>query len=216
MAEASVQRPAARRDPAHKVEDAVVSRPRKPTRDQLAAARGKKVPDVIRADLDVLLCGINPGLYSGAVGHHFARPGNRLWRALHLAGFTPRVLSAFEEHELLEYGIGITNLVNRATATAAEVSPDELENGGRRLVRKVRRLGPRSVAFLGIGAYRLAFGRPKAAIGQIEGGTAGARAWLLPNPSGLNAHYQIDDLARAYGELRRALDLPDRRNSTNC
>ena len=190
--------------------------PWKPTKQELAAARGRKVPDVVGEGLDVLLCGINPGLYSGAVGHHFARPGNRLWRALHLAGFTPRVLSAFEEHELLEYGVGITNLVNRATATAAEVSPKELESGGRTLVAKVRALAPRCVAFLGIGAYRMAFGRPAAVIGEIEGGIAGARAWLLPNPSGLNAHYQIDDLARAYGELRRALELPDRRNSTNC
>jgi TDG/mug DNA glycosylase family protein len=176
----------------------------RPTKEQLAAAEGVKVPDVIDHGLDVLFCGINPGLYSGAVQHHFARPGNRFWPTLHASGFTPRQLGPFEEHELLTYGLGITNLVRRATATADRLHNDELRAGARALRRKVGRYKPRRVAFLGLTAYRVAFNKKSATIGRQEHTVAGAQVWLLPNPSGLNAHYQLPDLAIVFGELRAA------------
>jgi TDG/mug DNA glycosylase family protein len=182
----------------------MVDEPWRPTRDQIAAARGKSVPDVIGPHLRVLFVGINPGLYSGAVGHHFARPGNRFWKALHGAGFTDRVLSPFEEHELLAADIGITNLVDRATAMAHELESDELRRGVVRLVVKVEKHRPLFVAFLGLTAYRTAFGRTGATMGSQEEDVAASRVWLLPNPSGLNAHYQVPDLVRAFAELRRA------------
>jgi TDG/mug DNA glycosylase family protein len=178
--------------------------PWRPTKEHLAAAEGGQVPDVIDHGLDVLFCGINPGLYSGAVQHHFARPGNRFWKTLHAAGFTPRILGPFEEHELLEYGLGITNLVGRATATADRLHNDELRAGARSLRRKVARYKPRWVAFLGLTAYRVAFERKSATVGPQDEMVAGARVWLLPNPSGLNAHYQLPDLAVVFGELRTA------------
>jgi TDG/mug DNA glycosylase family protein len=183
---------------------AMAGQPWRPTREQIAAARGTSVPDVIRSDLRVLFVGINPGLYSGAVGHHFARPGNRFWKTLHGAGFTDRLLSSFEEHELVATGMGITNLVDRATAVAHELEPGELRRGVVRLVAKVERHRPRFVAFLGLTAYRTAFGRAGATVGPQEESLAGSRVWLLPNPSGLNAHYQVPDLVRAFAELRRA------------
>ena len=176
----------------------------RPTRDQIAAARGKEVPDVIAPGLDVLLCGINPGLYSGAVGHHFARPGNRFWKALEGSGFTHRVLSPFEERELLQGGLGITNLVERATAGAGELTVEELREGAGHLERKIRRFRPRFVAFLGLSAYRTAFQRHAAVPGPQEDALRGSHVWLLPNPSGVNAHYQLPELARLFGELRRA------------
>jgi TDG/mug DNA glycosylase family protein len=156
--------------------------------------------------LKVLFAGINPGLYTAAVGHHFARPGNRFWPALHQAGFTDRLLSPFEERQLLEAGYGITNLVNRATAAADELSPAELAGGGRALEEKVRRFRPRIVAVLGISAYRSAFGRPKAKLGRQPEGLAGADLWVLPNPSGLNAHYRQEDFARLFREVRLAAE----------
>lgn len=181
----------------------------KPTRDDLLAARNKLVPDVIAHGLRVLFCGINPGLYTAAVGHHFARPGNRFWPTLHAAGFTPRLLAAAEERDLLPLGFGITNVVRRATATADELTPAEFVAGGKALVRKVRRYRPRFLAVLGIGAYRTAFARPKAALGLQPGAIGETQVWVLPNPSGLNAHYQIGELARVFRELRdRALSLP--------
>lgn len=154
----------------------------------------------------MLFCGINPGLYSGAVGHHFARPGNRFWPALHAAGFTDRQLSPHEERELLEYGYGITNFVERATATAAELSTQELVAGRRVLEDKVRRYRPNYVAILGLGAFRKAFERPDATPGPRPETMASAQLWLLPNPSGLNAHYQLPDLADLFRELRVAAD----------
>jgi double-stranded uracil-DNA glycosylase len=180
----------------------------RPTRDQIRAAEGSTVPDVVAPDLSVLFVGINPGLYSGAVGHHFARPGNRFWKALHLAGFTDRVLSPFEEHELLGYGVGVTNLVERATAGADEVSAEELRRGAGRLERKVCRHRPAFVAFLGLGAFRTVFARSDAEVGPQRDQVCGSRVWLLPNPSGLNAHYQVGDLARVFSELRRAAIRP--------
>jgi TDG/mug DNA glycosylase family protein len=155
--------------------------------------------------LDVLFCGINPGLYSGATGHHFARPGNRFWPTLHQAGFTPRQLRPDEERELLRLGIGITNIVTRTTATAAELTTDELRAGARRLEALVRRHRPRSVAALGVTAYRTAFGRPKAQVGPQPERLAGSVLWVLPNPSGLNAHYQLPALVEVFAELRQAL-----------
>jgi double-stranded uracil-DNA glycosylase len=181
--------------------------PWKPTRAQIAAANGKRVPDVIAPGLAVLFCGINPGLYSGAVRHHFARPGNRFWPALHRAGFTGRVLTAFEERELLACGLGITNLVERATAAADELSGDELQAGAARLARKVRRLRPRFVAFLGVTAYRTAFDRPRARLGRQAETLESAAVWVLPNPSGLNAHFQIAGLARLFADLRKAAGM---------
>lgn len=178
--------------------------PRRPTKAQLAAAEGRRVADVIAPRLAVLFCGINPGLYSGAVGHHFARPGNRFWKALHLAGLTDRALSPFEEREFLAFRLGVTNLVNRATATAAALSREELRGGARVLERKVRRHRPACVAFVGLGAYRVAFGRPGARIGQQQERIAAARIWLLPNPSGLNASYQLPTLVRQFRALREA------------
>jgi TDG/mug DNA glycosylase family protein len=181
-----------------------VPAPWKPTAEQLAQAVGKKVRDVIAPGLQILFCGINPGIYSAAVGHHFARPGNRFWPALHAAGFTKRRLSPFDEEELLAAGCGITNLVDRATVAADELIADELTAGARRLERKAARFRPATVAFLGVGAYRTAFGRPQAQVGWQPEMLAGSRTWLLPNPSGLNAHYGLADLARLFGELREA------------
>jgi TDG/mug DNA glycosylase family protein len=177
---------------------------RRPSRADLLAARGKTVPDVIAPDLAVLFVGINPGLYTAAIGHHFGRPGNRFWPALYAGGFTPRLFSPYEERELLPLGYGITNVVARATASADELAPAELRLGGQRLVATARRYRPRILAFLGIGAYRGAFARPQAEIGlQVE--TIGpSRVWILPNPSGLNAHYQAAALARLFRQLREA------------
>jgi double-stranded uracil-DNA glycosylase len=176
--------------------------PWKPTLAELEAARRARVPDLIRPGLRVLFVGINPGLYSAAVGHHFARPGNRFWPTLELAGLTPRLMSPFEEEELLALGLGVTNIVPRTTARADELSKEELLRGATRLATKVRRFAPRVVAVLGVTAYRMAFGRPKAALGKQPEGLAGAVLWVLPNPSGLNAHYQLSDLARQFRELR--------------
>lgn len=154
----------------------------------------------------MLFVGINPGLYSAATGHHFARPGNRFWPALHAAGFTDRVLRPWEESMLLDVGVGITNLVHRATTAAAELSPEELRRGRRALERKVRRSRPRCVAVLGIGAYRAAFERPRAVIGHQPERIGAATLWVLPNPSGLNANHQLPDLARAFGALREFVE----------
>jgi TDG/mug DNA glycosylase family protein len=179
----------------------------RPDKAQIAAAAGKTVPDLIRPGLKVLFCGINPGLYSGATGHHFARPGNRFWPALHLAGFTPRLLSPWEEHLLLDLGLGITNLVARATASAAELRVSELLAGRRRLEQKVKRYSPRYVAVVGIGAYRTAFERPGALMGQQPESIARSGLWVLPNPSGLNANHQLADLVRAFAALFHAVRL---------
>jgi TDG/mug DNA glycosylase family protein len=178
----------------------------KPTRAELLAAQNKTVRDVIRPGLRVLFCGINPGLYSGATGHHFARPGNRFWPTLHQAGFTPRLLHPSEEHELLTYGYGITNLVARATATADELSADELVAGHRRLKAKVKRYTPQVVAVLGISAYRTAFAKKDVTLGKQPEQLVNAILWVLPNPSGLNAHYQLADLAQHFQILRQAVE----------
>lgn len=178
----------------------------KPTKEAILAAANKAVPDLIAPDLRVLFCGINPSLYSAAVGHHFARPGNRFWPTLYAAGFSDRLLSPFEERELLERGYGVTNVVARATAMASELSAQELIKGGQRLRAKVRRYQPQFVAVLGVTAYRAAFARPEAALGRQSEQLHDACIWVLPNPSGLNAHYQLKDLARLFAELRRAVE----------
>lgn len=179
--------------------------PFKPNRAQLLAAAGRKVPDIIGPHLRVLFCGINPGLYSGATGHHFARPGNRFWRTLHGAGFTGRVLAPWEEHELLKHRCGVTNLVARATASADELDAAELVAGRRRLLSKVKRYAPTCVAVLGVGAYRTAFAHPAASLGKQPERFGDAVLWVLPNPSGLNAHYQVAKLIGLFRELNDAL-----------
>jgi len=159
---------------------------------------------VIGPRLRVLFCGINPGLYSGAVHRHFARPGNRFWPVLQRAGFTDRVLSPFETRALLAASCGVTNIVRRATAAADEIGADELRRGAARLAAKVRRHRPRYLAVLGIVAYRAAFERPSATLGLQPERIGATRIWVLPNPSGLNAHYQIGELTRLFQELRDA------------
>jgi TDG/mug DNA glycosylase family protein len=181
-----------------------VTKPWKPTKKQLLAATKKTVRDVIAPDLRVLFCGINPGLYTAAVGHHFARPGNRFWPALYASGFTERLLSPFDERELLKSGYGITNVVARTTATADLLTKEEIIAGGKRLRAKVVRYRPRILAVLGLGAYRTAFNQPKAAVGPQEELIGRTRLWVLPNPSGLNANYQAADLARLFRELKEA------------
>ncbi len=187
----------------------MAARPFTPTRQQLAAAADCTVPDIIAPDLRVLFVGINPGLYSAAIGHHFGRPGNRFWPALHASGFTTRLLSPFEEQELLSLRLGITNFVRRASARADELSADELRAGAAVLAKKVRKYRPRFVAFLGVTAYRTALDRPRASTGRQSEPFAGSVAWVLPNPSGLNAHYMASDIARLFGELREAADSGD-------
>lgn len=174
------------------------------TKADLAAAEGKTLPDVIAPGLSVLFCGINPGLYTAAVQQHFGRPGNRFWPALHRAGFTPRLFHPSEQHELLKLGYGITNVVARATAAAAELTREELVAGAKVLEGKVRRDQPRYLAVVGIGAYRTAFARPKATLGLQEETIGATRIWVLPNPSGLNANYQADALVTLFRELRVA------------
>jgi TDG/mug DNA glycosylase family protein len=163
---------------------------------------GKPLRDVIAPGLDVLFVGINPSLLSAARGHHFARPGNRFWPALHLAGLTPRRMTPDEDAELPRYGLGITNVVDRPTRTAAELTPEELRAGGEALAALVERYRPRAVAVLGITAWRAAFGRPKAVLGVQPERVGRAETWVLPNPSGLNAHHQLPDLARLYAQVR--------------
>jgi double-stranded uracil-DNA glycosylase len=163
---------------------------------------GKPLRDVIAPGLDVLFCGINPSLMSAERGHHFARPGNRFWPAIHRAGLTPRLMGPEEDVELLDHGLGVTNVADRPTRTAAELSAEELRAGAAALDELVARYRPRVLAVLGITAYRLGFGRPRAAIGLQPERVGGAATWVVPNPSGLNAHHQLPDLARIYGQLR--------------
>jgi len=182
-----------------------VIKPWKPTKEQLLAAESKTVRDVIAPDLRVLFCGINPGLYTAAVGHHFARPGNRFWPALYAAGFTDRLLSPFEERALLKSGYGITNVVPRATTSADLLTKEEILRGGERLRAKVLRYKPRTLAVLGLGAYRVAFSQPKAVVGPQPEMIGPTLIWVLPNPSGLNANYQAQDLARLFRGLKDAV-----------
>jgi len=177
----------------------------KPTKEDLRDAVNRTMPDLIDHNLKVLFCGINPGLYSGATGYHFARPGNRFWKALHLAGFTDRLLDPSEEHELLENGCGITCFVERTTARADELFPQEFVDGGKIVVKKVEKYKPRVLAVLGLGAYRTAFNKPRAKLGLQDERIRKTSVWLLPNPSGLNAHYQIKDFVELFGKVRQSL-----------
>jgi double-stranded uracil-DNA glycosylase len=188
------------------MEERLIKQLYRPTKNDVKAAEGKTVPDIIKPGLKILFCGINPGLYTAAIGHHFGRPGNRFWLALYAAGITPRQLAPYEEQELLQYGCGITNLVMRATTAADELTRAELVEGGKVLEDKIRRYAPRILAVLGVSAYRTAFNRPRAVIGRQPETLAGADVWALPNPSGLNAHYQIEDLAQVYRQLKEASD----------
>lgn len=185
-------------------------RPWRPTREQLEAAYGKGVRDVIAPGLRVLFCGINPGLYTAAIGHHFGRPGNRFWPALHVAGFTDHVLSPFEERELIGLGLGVTNLVNKATRVAEELIADELRAGARALERKVRRYRPRALVVLGLGAYRIAFAQRRATIGEQPERVGDTRVWVLPNPSGRTASYQLDAIAALLRQVRQASEVGPR------
>ena len=175
---------------------------------QLEAARDRLVPDVVAEGLQVLFCGINPGLMTAATGHHFARPGNRFWPVLHRSGFTPRQFRPAEQHELLAYGIGITNVVARATARADELTDEEYREGGRVLAEKVARLRPSWLAVAGVTAYRAAFGDRRAKVGPQPTSLGDTRVWVLPNPSGLNAHWTVATMAEEYARLRAATRDP--------
>lgn len=180
----------------------------RPTRAQLAAAVNKVVPDLIGPDLKVLFCGINPGLYTAAIGHHFGRPGNRFWPALHLGGFTDKVMSPFDEAELLDMGWGITNVVARATARADELTDDELRAGAKDVERKVRRYKPAWLAVVGLGTYRVAWQKRDAKAGEQPDVIGDTRIWVLPNPSGVNAHHTLAGFGQLFGELRKRLESP--------
>lgn len=177
-----------------------------PTKKEVLNAYNKGVPDVIKPGLKVLFCGINPGLYTAAVQHHFGRPGNRFWKALYTGGFTPELLIPCEVYRLPEFGYGITNLVDRATLLASELSKEELKKGGEILVKKVKKYKPEWVAILGVDSYRKAFNRPNAQIGRQEETIGETKIWVLPNPSGLNAHFTPNKLTKVFREFKRELD----------
>jgi TDG/mug DNA glycosylase family protein len=178
----------------------------RPTSADLEAARDRPIDDLIAPGLRVLFCGINPGLWSGATGFHFARPGNRFWKVLHLAGFTDRVLAPDEGGELLKDGLGITNLVNRTTAAESDLRREEFIAGAAHLRATVERYRPHWLAMVGIGAYRVGFGEPRATVGRQEATLGETGVWVLPNPSGLNANYQLPELTAAFRALREAAD----------
>lgn len=186
--------------------DCATSAPRlpKPSRDELLAAADRTIPDVIGPGLRVLFSGINPGLYSAATGYHFARPGNRFWPALHGSGFTGRLLSPADQDQLLNLGLGITNVAARATARASELTTEELVEGGRLLADKAASFRPRWLAVVGVTAFRTAFRLPGATVGPQRACIAATRVWVLPNPSGLNAHWTPPALIEAFAELRTA------------
>ena len=179
---------------------------RKPTKQELLEAVHKTISDVIAPDLKVLFCGINPGLYSGATGHHFARPGNRFWKTLYSAGFSQNLLAPHEQDELLKNGYGITNICERTTARADELTTEEIKAGGENLRAKVLQYKPKFLAVLGITTYRIAFDQPKAVLGLQTEKIGATRVWVLPNPSGLNAHYQANQLAELFIRLRETVE----------
>jgi TDG/mug DNA glycosylase family protein len=177
----------------------------KPTKADLEAAIGKTVPDILQPQLRILFCGINPSLYSAAVGHHFARPGNRFWPTLYAAGFTDRLLAPWEDRDLLNWGYGLTNIADRATARADQLETAALIEGKKNLAMKIKYYQPRCLAILGVSAYRTAFNRPQATLGPQPETLAETLLWVLPNPSGLNAHYQLRDLQQLYGALHQTI-----------
>lgn len=176
-----------------------------PSKEELAAARGRTIHEVLATGLDVVFVGINPGLWSGATGHHFAHPRNRFWKALYRSGFTDRELSPAEDVVLPQYALGVTNLVGRTTAKADELTREELREGGAALIERLERVRPRAVAVLGMGAFRNAFCRPKAILGRQMDRIADAELWMLPNPSPLNAQFSLDELAARLAEVRASL-----------
>jgi double-stranded uracil-DNA glycosylase len=178
----------------------------KPTRAEIAATAGKTLTDVIAPDLQVLFCGFNPGLYSGATGHHFARPGNRFWPTLYAAGVTDRLPAPAEERLLLTYGYGLTNFVERATAAASDLETAELRTRAQRLRKKIGEYRPRVPAVLGITAYRSAFARPRATLGPQPERIHSTQVWVLPNPSGLNAHYPPENPPREFRNFRLTIE----------
>lgn len=178
----------------------------RPTKQDLLAAANKTVPDIIGTNLKILFCGINPGLYTAAIGHHFGKPGNRFWQALYLTGFTPRLYSPFEDQKLLNLGFGITNLVSRSTATAAEISNQEFKTGGEILVDKIKKYQPLYTAFVGIGAYKLAFSKDKVKVGHQAGKIENTNVWVLPNTSGLNVNHRLTDFVELFNQLKKAAD----------
>ncbi|MGJ3507492.1 mismatch-specific DNA-glycosylase [Enemella sp. A6] len=181
---------------------------RRPTAAEVAAAGDQVVPDVLGAGMKLLIVGINPGLWSAAAHAHFARPGNRFWPAMHDSGITEYRIdaSAGFRPEDLDYlmgrGIGLTNIVERATARAAELTSEELQAGVDRIAELNERHRPAVVAFCGITSYRQAYRRPKAVLGRQDG-----NHWVLPNPSGLNAHATPPKLAVAFAEVGRAAGI---------
>ena len=194
-----------RRTSTSKTELQVTPAPR-PSKADLIAAKKKTVPDVIAPGLTVLFCGINPGLYTAAIGHHFGRPGNRFWPALFAGGFTPRLFDPSEKEKLLALGYGITNLVSRATLRADELTAKELVAGAKVVTEKVLKYKPRYLAVVGISSYRVAFDRPKAVVGPQPETIGKTKLWVLPNPSGLNAHYRPKELAEVFGRLKEATE----------
>lgn len=178
------------------------------TAAELQAARDRTIPDVLPGPDDpplrVLFSGINPGLLSAAAGQHFARPGNRFWPVLHASGFTPRLLRPDEQWELAALGLGVTNVCPRATARADELSVEEMVAGAQRLRGLVARVHPAWLAVVGITAYRTGFASPRAVVGPQPEALGGTRVWVLPNPSGLNAHWQLPAMAAEYNRLREA------------
>ncbi|WP_270255055.1 mismatch-specific DNA-glycosylase [Kocuria marina] len=183
------------------------------SRAELDSYRDRTVPDLLPQPLRLLFVGINPGLWTAATGAHFARPGNRFYPALHRAGITPTLINAADGYvpeelaQLTDRGIGISNVCPRATARADELTAEEFHEGAQRLDRLVRAKHPAVVAVLGITAYRAAFDRPKAVTGRQESPWPGTDLFVAPNPSGLNAHSSLDDLARIYGDIARAAGI---------
>jgi double-stranded uracil-DNA glycosylase len=180
----------------------MAKKPIPPTRAELEAARGKTVKDVVRPGLDVLFVGINPGLYTAAIGHHFGRPGNRFWPALNASGLLKAPLTPYESERMLESNVGITNIVRRATVLASELTREELRAGAKRVVRMIRRYKPRQAAFLGLGLYRDAFDRKDVKVGLQKEKIGDTLVWVFPNPSGLNAHFQVPDYTRLFRRMR--------------
>lgn len=176
----------------------------KPTKEDMLDAVNRTVPDLIAPGLDVLFCGINPGLYSGATGRHFAKPGNRFWKVLHLSGFTGRLLHPSEEEDLLASGCGVICFCHRTTARADELTRGEIVKGGQEVVAKVEKFKPKILAVLGLGAYRTAYNNKDAKLGLQDEKIGETLVWLLPNPSGLNAHYQLADFVELFTELKKA------------
>lgn len=181
-----------------------------PTRAELASAAGRTTSPIVAPGLRVLFCGINPSLRTAWTGHHFAHPANRFWSALHLSGFTPRRLAPAEQHELLGLGLGVTNIATRASARASELADEELREGGRRLAAEVEQLRPRWLAVLGVTAYRTAFAERRAALGRQERTIGATQVWVLPNPSGLNAHHTPAQLGERFAELREVVQAENR------